>query len=316
MRTQRSSVCTATEKFDDALFLRRTLGEGMQLDEGEDEDEGDQTALRHYLGEIGRVRLLTVEDERELAACIAQGNQEALRRLVEANLRLVVSIAKRYTGQRRGLSLFDLIQEGNVGLIRAAQKFDAARGFRFSTYATWWIRQAMSRAIAEQSGTIQRPVYVMEAIYKVKRLARVLSQELGREPSAGELAEAAGMTAEHVLELQRQAEPLLSLDAPLIDEGDMYALHDKLEDPGEPDPADIVVRQALSDQVSRLVATLPPRQRCVIDLRFGLTNGAALPLRAVAARLKVSDTRIAQVQHDALATLRTAFTTEARAFRG
>src|ERR1700680_2258369 len=192
-----------------------------EVEEEGDEDEASSdasvdNAIRQYLAEIGRFPLLNSEQELTLAWRVAAGDMEAQRRLVEANLRLVVSIAKRYNNH--GISLLDLVQEGNLGLIRAAQKFDPSRGFRFSTYATWWIRQAISRAVAEHTRTIHIPVHVVEIIYKIKRITRNLYQELGRDPLAEEIARAAKMTKERVFELQSMAETPISLDAPLIDD--------------------------------------------------------------------------------------------------
>jgi len=196
-------------------------------DEEAEDDLGVDNAIRQYLAEIGRFPLLTGEQEQALAWRVVDGDMEAQQRLVEANLRLVVSIAKRYNNH--GIGLLDLVQEGNLGLIRAAQKFDPARGFRFSTYATWWIRQAISRAVAEHTRTIHIPVHVVELIYKIKRIARNLYQELGRDPVAEEIAKAARLTKERVVELQSMAETPISLDAPLIDD-EQYHLADTLED--------------------------------------------------------------------------------------
>src|SRR3989440_4956254 len=201
-----------------------------------DEDSVDN-AIRQYLSEIGRYPLLTAAQEMQIAQHVAEGSLEAQQRLVEANLRLVVSIAKRYNSQ--GIYLLDLVQEGNLGLIRAAQKFDPARGFRFSTYATWWIRQAISRAVAEHTRTIHIPVHVVELIYKIKRISRRLYQELGRDPAPEEIAQAARLTKERVVELQNMAETPISLDAPLIDD-EQYHLADTIEDTRATAPADVV----------------------------------------------------------------------------
>src|SRR6202790_3928449 len=214
-------------------------------EEGNDEEASSDwsvdNAIRQYLAEIGRFPLLNSEQELSLAWRVVQGDVEAQQRLVEANLRLVVSIAKRYKNQ--GISLLDLVQEGNLGLIRAAQKFDPTRGFRFSTYATWWIRQAISRAVAEHTRTIHIPVHVVELIYKLKRISRQLYQELGHDPSPEELARAANLTKERVVELQTIAETPISLDAPLADD-EQYHLADTLEDTRATAPADIVTHQA------------------------------------------------------------------------
>src|SRR5690348_7305244 len=227
----------------------------------EDEASGDASvdnAIRQYLAEIGRYPLLNSEQELALAWRVTQGEREAQRRLV-------VSIAKRYNNH--SIALLDLVQEGNLGLIRAAQKFDPSRGFRFSTYATWWIRQAISRAVAEHTRTIHIPVHVVEMIYKIKRITRTLYQELGRDPLPEEIARAAKMSKERVFELQSMAETPISLDAPLIDD-EQYHLADTLEDTRATTPADIVTHQALRDQIGSALETLNQRERQVIELRY------------------------------------------------
>ncbi len=277
-----------------------------EFDEDGDEDEasndlGVDNAIRQYLAEIGRFPLLNGEQELTLAWSVAQGDMEAQRRLVEANLRLVVSIAKRYNNH--GISLLDLVQEGNLGLIRAAQKFDPARGFRFSTYATWWIRQAISRAVAEHTRTIHIPVHVVEMIYKIKRITRNLYQELGRDPLPEEVAEAAKMSKERVFELQSMAETPISLDAPLIDD-EQYHLADTLEDTRATAPADIVTHQALRDQITSALETLNQRERQVIELRYGLHDGHCHTLEELSACFKLTRERIRQIEVKALRTLR------------
>ena len=279
-----------------------------EFDENGDEDEDDASndlgvdnAIRQYLAEIGRFPLLNGEQELTLAWSVAQGDMEAQRRLVEANLRLVVSIAKRYNNH--GISLLDLVQEGNLGLIRAAQKFDPARGFRFSTYATWWIRQAISRAVAEHTRAIHIPVHVVEMIYKIKRITRNLYQELGRDPLPEEVAEAAKMSKERVFELQSMAETPISLDAPLIDD-EQYHLADTLEDTRATAPADIVTHQALRDQITSALETLNQRERQVIELRYGLHDGHCHTLEELSACFKLTRERIRQIEVKALRTLR------------
>ncbi len=280
--------------------------EEFDEDGDEDEDEasndlGVDNAIRQYLAEIGRFPLLNGEQELTLAWSVAQGDMEAQRRLVEANLRLVVSIAKRYNNH--GISLLDLVQEGNLGLIRAAQKFDPARGFRFSTYATWWIRQAISRAVAEHTRAIHIPVHVVEMIYKIKRITRNLYQELGRDPLPEEVAEAAKMSKERVFELQSMAETPISLDAPLIDD-EQYHLADTLEDTRATAPADIVTHQALRDQITSALETLNQRERQVIELRYGLHDGHCHTLEELSACFKLTRERIRQIEVKALRTLR------------
>src|SRR5579863_4503723 len=274
------------------------------LFEDEEVASGENTtdnAIRRYLAEIGRYPLLTAEQEMKLAWRVVDGDIEAQQQLVEANLRLVVSIAKRYNSN--GISLLDLVQEGNLGLIRAAQKYDPARGFRFSTYATWWIRQSISRAVAEHTRTIHIPVHVVEMIYKIKRITRNLYQELGRDPLAEEIARVARMTKERVVELQSMAETPISLDAPLIDD-EQYHLADTLEDTRATAPADIVTHQALRDQIAYALDTLNQRERQVIELRYGLFDGHCHTLEELSAFFKLTRERIRQIEVKALRTLR------------
>ncbi|HLQ29812.1 MAG TPA: sigma-70 family RNA polymerase sigma factor [Ktedonobacteraceae bacterium] len=305
--------------FSDFLPVNKIEDDDLCADEdeefAEDEDEGDErdgeddttdehsvdNAIRQYLGEIGRYPLLTAEQEMNIAWSVAAGDIEAQQHLVEANLRLVVSIAKRYNNQ--GISLLDLVQEGNLGLIRAAQKFDPARGFRFSTYATWWIRQAISRAVAEHTRTIHIPVHVVELIYKIKRISRRLYQELGRDPSPEEIAQAAHLTKERIVELQSMAEMPVSLDAPLIDD-EQYHLADTLEDTRATAPADVVTHQVLRDQISSAMMALNQRERQVIELRYGLHDGHCHTLEELSSYFKLTRERIRQIEVKALRTLR------------
>jgi RNA polymerase primary sigma factor len=269
-------------------------------EEIEDENEVDN-AIRQYLAEIGRYPLLTCEQEMSIARRVVEGDMEAQQRLVEANLRLVVSIAKRYNNH--GISLLDLIQEGNLGLIRAAQKFDPSRGFRFSTYATWWIRQAISRAVAEHTRTIHIPVHVVEMIYKMKRMTRQLYQELGRDPFPEEIAQAVHLTKERIVELQSIAEAPISLDAPLIDD-ELYHLADTIEDTHAPAPAEALTHQVLREQISRALESLNQRERQVIELRYGLYDGYCHTLEELSAYFKLTRERIRQIEVKALRTLR------------
>ena len=274
------------------------------LDEEEEVEEGDleaENAIRQYLAEIGRYPLLAAEQEMHLARRIIAGDSRAQQHLVEANLRLVVSIAKRYNNH--GVSLLDLIQEGNLGLIRAAQKFDPGRGFRFSTYATWWIRQAISRAVAEHTRTIHIPVHVVELIYKMKRITRQLYQDLGRDPFPEEIAQALQLTKERIVELQSMSEAPISLDAPLSDD-EQYHLADVIEDPHAAAPADIVTHQVLRDQISRSLEILSQRERQVIELRYGLQDGYCHTLEELSSYFKLTRERIRQIEVKALRTLR------------
>ncbi|MBO0784256.1 MAG: sigma-70 family RNA polymerase sigma factor [Ktedonobacteraceae bacterium] len=287
---------------DDAAAPVFDEEEEEYLEEEEECDESEvENAIRQYLAEIGRFPLLTAEQEMQVALKVARGDHEAQQRLVEANLRLVVSIAKRYANH--GVSLLDLIQEGNLGLIRAAQKFDPIRGFRFSTYATWWIRQAISRALAEHTRTIHIPVHVVELIYKMKRITRELYQSLGRDPHPEEIARAVNLTKERVVELQSMAEIPISLDAPLIDD-EQYHLADMLEDTRAVAPADVVTHQVLRDHISRALETLSQRERQVIELRYGLQDGYCHTLEELSAYFKLTRERIRQIEVKALRTLR------------
>jgi len=294
---------------EDDLLNEEDLSEEYEESEGEegDDEEGNapgnstDNAIRQYLAEIGRFPLLTAEQELSIARRVVEGDMEAQQRLVEANLRLVVSIAKRYN--THGISLLDLVQEGNLGLIRAAQKFDPSRGFRFSTYATWWIRQAISRAVAEYARTIHVPVHVVELIYKIKRITRALYQELGRDPLAEEIAKAAHMNKERVVELQGMSETPISLDAPLADD-EQYHLADTLEDTSSSTPADVVAHQALRVQIGLALDMLNLRERQVIELRYGLHDGYCHTLEELSSYFKLTRERIRQIEVKALRTLR------------
>ena len=292
------------DEYDDYIESTASTDEGIESgDEDEEENYGCEVdnAIRQYLGEIGRYPLLTAEQEMRIARRMVNGDMQAQQQLVEANLRLVVSIAKRYNNH--GLSLLDLAQEGNLGLIRAAQKFDPARGFRFSTYATWWIRQAISRAVAEHTRTIHIPVHVVELIYKMKRLTRQLFQELGRDPLPEEIASTLNLTKERVVELQSIAETPISLDAPLIDD-EQYHLSDTLEDTRAMAPADAVTHQVLRDQINGALEVLSQRERQVIELRYGLQDGYCHTLEELSLHFKLTRERIRQIEVKALRTLR------------
>jgi RNA polymerase primary sigma factor len=265
------------------------------------EDDGEaENAIRQYLAEIGRYPLLTAEQEIQLAYRVVAGDREAQQCMVEANLRLVVSVAKRYNN--KGVSLLDLIQEGNLGLIRASQKFDPLRGFRFSTYATWWIRQAISRAIAEHTRTIHIPVHVVELIYKMNRATRQLYQDLGRAPYPEEIATAISLTKERVVELQCMAESPISLDTPLNDD-EQYRLADMLEDTQATAPADVVTHQFLREQISQALELLSLRERQIIELRYGLHDGYCHTLEELSAHFKLTRERIRQIEVKALRSL-------------
>ena len=257
--------------------------------------------VRMYLKEIGRVPLLSAEDEIELAKRIEQGDEEAKRRLAEANLRLVVSIAKRYVG--RGMLFLDLIQEGNMGLIKAVEKFDYDKGFKFSTYATWWIRQAITRAIADQARTIRIPVHMVETINKLVRVSRQLLQELGREPTPEEIAKEMDMSVEKVREIMKIAQEPVSLETPIGEEDDSH-LGDFIEDQDALAPSDAAAYELLKEQLEDVLDTLTEREENVLRLRFGLDDGRTRTLEEVGKVFGVTRERIRQIEAKALRKLR------------
>jgi len=257
--------------------------------------------VRMYLKEIGRVPLLSAEEEIELAKRMAEGDEEAKRRLAEANLRLVVSIAKRYVG--RGMLFLDLIQEGNLGLIKAVEKFDYNKGFKFSTYATWWIRQAITRAIADQARTIRIPVHMVETINKLIRVSRQLLQEKGREPTPEEIAAEMDISVERVREIMKIAQEPVSLETPIGEEEDSH-LGDFIEDQDAPAPAEAASFMLLKEQLEEVLETLTPREKKVLRLRFGLDDGRARTLEEVGQYFGVTRERIRQIEAKALRKLR------------
>lgn len=257
--------------------------------------------VKVYLKEIGRVPLLTPEEEIELAIRISEDDQEAKKRLAEANLRLVVSIAKRYVG--RGMQFLDLIQEGNLGLIKAVEKFDYTKGFKFSTYATWWIRQAITRAIADQARTIRIPVHMVETINKVKKVQSQLLHQNGHEPSADEIAAEIDMPVDKVREIMRVAQEPVSLETPIGEEEDSH-LGDFIPDNDAPAPADAASHTMLREQLSDVLSTLTPREAKVLKLRFGLEDGRSRTLEEVGKEFNVTRERIRQIEAKALRKLR------------
>ena len=257
--------------------------------------------VKQYLREIGSYALLTVEEEVELAQRISTGDKAAKRRLTEANLRLVVSIAKRYVG--RGMQFLGLIQEGNLGLIKAVDKFDYRKGYKFSTYATWWIRQAITRAIADQARTIRIPVHMVETINKLIRVQRQMLQELGREPSTEEIAEEMGLPVERVREIQNISQEPVSLETPIGEEEDSH-LGDFIKDDNVPVPAEAAAASILKEQLMEVLDTLTERERKVIRLRFGLDDGRARTLEEVGKEFDVTRERIRQIEAKALRKLR------------
>ena len=257
--------------------------------------------VRMYLKEIGKVPLLTAEEEKELAMKMEAGDMEAKKRLAEANLRLVVSIAKRYVG--RGMLFLDLIQEGNLGLIKAVEKFDYRKGYKFSTYATWWIRQAITRAIADQARTIRIPVHMVETINKSIRVQRQLLQELGREPYPEEIAEKMGLPVERVREIQKISQEPVSLETPIGEEEDSH-LGDFIQDDNVPVPAEAAAFTLLKEQLVEVLGTLTEREQKVLCLRFGLEDGRARTLEEVGKEFDVTRERIRQIEAKALRKLR------------
>ena len=257
--------------------------------------------VRMYLKEIGKVPLLSAEEEIELAKRMENGDQEAKKRLAEANLRLVVSIAKRYVG--RGMLFLDLIQEGNLGLIKAVEKFDYRKGYKFSTYATWWIRQAITRAIADQARTIRIPVHMVETINKLIRVSRQLLQELGREPTPEEISEEMGMPVDRVREILKISQEPVSLETPIGDEEDSH-LGDFIQDDNVPVPAEAASFTLLREQLVEVLGTLTEREQKVLRLRFGLDDGRARTLEEVGTEFNVTRERIRQIEAKALRKLR------------
>ena len=257
--------------------------------------------VRMYLKEIGKVPLLSAEEEIELAKRMENGDQEAKKRLAEANLRLVVSIAKRYVG--RGMLFLDLIQEGNLGLIKAVEKFDYRKGYKFSTYATWWIRQAITRAIADQARTIRIPVHMVETINKLIRVSRQLLQELGREPTPEEISEEMGMPVDRVREILKISQEPVSLETPIGEEEDSH-LGDFIEDSDSPAPQDAVADVMLREQLNEVLHTLTPREEQVLKLRFGLDDGRTRTLEEVGQVFNITRERIRQIEAKALRKLR------------
>ena len=257
--------------------------------------------VRMYLREIGKIPLLTYEEEADLAKKIMDGDEDAKKKLAESNLRLVVSIAKKYVG--RGMLFLDLIQEGNMGLIKAVEKFDYNKGFKFSTYATWWIRQAITRAIADQARTIRIPVHMVETINKLIRTSRQLLQQNGREPTPEEIAKEMEISPEKVMEIQKIAQDPVSLETPIGEEDDSH-LGDFIQDEDSPAPQDSAAHTLLKEQLEEVMNTLTPREAMVLKLRFGLEDGKARTLEEVGKQFDVTRERIRQIEAKALRKLR------------
>ena len=287
-----NAIENEVEAFSAAENMERILEqEGLAIDD----------PVRLYLKEIGRVPLLTADREKELAERMLVGDEDAKVELVEANLRLVVSIAKRYVG--RGMFFLDLIQEGNMGLMKAVDKFDYTKGYKFSTYATWWIRQAITRAIADQARTIRLPVHMVETIHKVSRISRQLLQENGREPTADEIGERISMSPEKVREIMKIAQDPVSLETPIGEEEDSH-LGDFIPDDDTPSPAEATSTSILREELERQLHTLTPREEHVIKLRFGLYDGRTRTLEEVGKEFDITRERIRQIEAKALRKLR------------
>ena len=289
---------------DDADIEKMDDEEEIELDKIDlsvPEGVSIEDPVRMYLKEIGKVPLLSAEEEIELAKRMAEGDEDAKKRLAEANLRLVVSIAKRYVG--RGMLFLDLIQEGNLGLIKAVEKFDYRKGYKFSTYATWWIRQAITRAIADQARTIRIPVHMVETINKLIRVSRQLLQELGREPTPEEIAEEMKMPVDRVREILKISQEPVSLETPIGEEEDSH-LGDFIQDDNVPVPADAAAFTLLKEQLIEVLGTLTEREQKVLRLRFGLDDGRARTLEEVGKEFNVTRERIRQIEAKALRKLR------------
>ena len=304
-------VIRITENSGDELLLDNDMDmDGMEDEEEVELDKIDlsvpegvsiEDPVRMYLKEIGKVSLLSADEEIELAKRMEKGDEAAKKRLAEANLRLVVSIAKRYVG--RGMLFLDLIQEGNLGLIKAVEKFDYRKGYKFSTYATWWIRQAITRAIADQARTIRIPVHMVETINKLIRVSRQLLQELGREPTPEEIAEEMDMPVDRVREILKISQEPVSLETPIGEEEDSH-LGDFIQDDNVPVPADAAAFTLLKEQLVEVLSTLTDREQKVLRLRFGLDDGRARTLEEVGKEFNVTRERIRQIEAKALRKLR------------
>ncbi len=310
------AICDVLEKYETTPaqvdYVYKSIAEvGIQIiDEAERNKELYEQALsdislddpvKMYLKDIGEVPLLSADDEIELARRIQDGDEEAKKKLSEANLRLVVSIAKRYVG--RGMLFLDLIQEGNIGLMKAVEKFDYQKGFKFSTYATWWIRQAITRAIADQARTIRIPVHMVETINKLTRVSRMLLQQLGREPTPAELAKEMGVSEERVREIQKIAQDPVSLETPIGEEEDSH-LGDFIEDDRAVTPSDSVSTTMLKETLLTVLNSLTPREEKVLRLRYGVDDGRPRTLEEVGKEFNVTRERIRQIEAKALRKLR------------
>ncbi len=275
-----------------------------KLKKGRIADLGSYDSVQMYLKEIGKISLIKAEEERELARRIEKGDEEAKNKLAQANLRLVVSIAKRYINRSPHLTILDLIQEGNLGLFRAVEKFDWRRGYKFSTYATWWIRQAITRALADQASTIRIPVHMVETVSKYKQITRRLSQDLGRDPLVEEIAAEMGLEVEKVRHIQKINQETISLEAPVGDEDEDSTLGEFIEDDRILSPVQQTAQRLLVDQVKEILQDLTPREQKILEMRFGLTDGITRTLEEVGKEFAVTRERIRQIEAKALEKIR------------
>ena len=292
------SVITEDEASSDGSKKEEVL---VLNDEDLTKDVNINDPVRMYLKEIGRISLLTPEEEMDLSVRVADGDEEARNILAESNLRLVVSIAKRYVG--RGLLFLDLIQEGNIGLMKAVEKFDFGKGYKFSTYATWWIRQAITRALSDQARTIRVPVHMVETINKMARIQRQMTLELNREPSDEELAKKMGISVDKVREVIKISQDPVSLETPIGEEDDSH-LGDFIKDESSLSPEEYATNEILKEEIKSVLATLQPREQQVLELRFGLIDGTSYTLEEVGKRFNVTRERIRQIEAKALRKLR------------
>ncbi len=283
------------------LNLDEQLPEELESPDSSVEEAATTDPVRMYLKEIGKIPLLSAEEELELAKKISEGDESAKKRMVEANLRLVVSVAKHYLG--RGMQLLDLIQEGNMGLLKAVEKFDYTKGYKFSTYATWWIRQSITRAVADQARTIRIPVHMVETINRVSRTSRALVQELGREPTLSEISRTLGISEEKIAEVMKIAQDPVSLETPVGEEDDSH-LGDFIPDGEVAEPAESASYNMLRQQLTEVMQTLSPRENKVLRLRFGLEDGRAHTLEEVGKEFDVTRERVRQIEAKALRKLR------------
>ncbi len=285
-------------------LLEISEGKTPKLKKGRVADLGSYDSVQMYLKEIGKISLIKAEEERELARRIEKGDEEAKNKLAQANLRLVVSIAKRYINRSPHLTILDLIQEGNLGLFRAVEKFDWRRGYKFSTYATWWIRQAITRALADQASTIRIPVHMVETVSKYKQITRRLSQDLGRDPLVEEIAAEMGLEVEKVRHIQKINQETISLEAPVGDEDENSTLGEFIEDDRILSPVQQTAQRLLVDQVKEILADLTPREQKILEMRFGLTDGITRTLEEVGKEFAVTRERIRQIEAKALEKIR------------